>query len=106
MFGQQDIDSVINTLKLSLTEKEDKVEIDTVEDFLNGVGHLAATCECCNIKLFDELGQIKIYESLASRLKMHGILIFTMQFPDGDKFEIVTRYNEAQQKIYSFGYKL
>lgn len=106
MFPQNEIDEIIANLKLGLEQKQGKVESETVDVFLTGLGHLGAACELCGIKLFDELGEVKIFESLASRLKMHSILIVTMQFPDGDKFELVTRYNEQQQKIYSFGYKI
>ncbi len=106
MFAQRQIDEVIANLKLGLDQKEGQVESDTVDEFLNGLGHFGAACETCNIKIIDELGEVKIFESLAGRLKMHGILVITMKFPDGDQYELVTRYNEQQQKIYSFGYKL
>ena len=106
MFLQSEIADVVANLKLGLQQKQGQVESDTIDEFLNGLGHLGAACQLCGIKIFDELGEVKIFESLASRLKMHGVLIVTMQFPDGDKFELVTRYNEEQQKIYSFSYKL
>lgn len=106
MFPQHEIDGVISNLKLALDQKQGQVESETVDVFLNGLGHLGAACELCKIKIIDELGEVKIFESLAGRLKMHGILIITMQFPDGDKYELVTRYNDQQEKIYSFGYKL
>lgn len=106
MFAENEIASVVANLKLGLQQKQGQVEAETVDVFLTGLGHLGAACQLCGVKLFDELGEVKIFESLASRLKMHGVLIVTMQFPDGDKFELVTRYNEQQQKIYSFGYKV
>lgn len=106
MYSQQQIEDVVTNLKLNLDQKQDQVETFTVDEFLNGLGYLGAACEVCNIKVTYALGEVKIFESLAGYLKMHGILIITMHFPDSDQYELVTRYNEQQQKIYSFGYKL
>ena len=106
MFQQHEIDGVISNMKLALDQKQGQVESDTIDEFLTGLGQMAAACELCKIKVIDELGEVKIFEALAGRLKLHGILILTMQFPDGDKYELVTRYNDQQEKIYSFCYKL
>lgn len=104
MFEQQD--SILDNLKSGLDKNQGTVETVSVDEFLTGFGQLGWACAQCGIKLEDELGEVRIFESLVSRLKMHGILVLTLVFPDGDKYETVTRYNEAQQKVYTFAYKL
>ena len=108
MFAQNQISNVVNNLKTALFQKEGKVETDGIEEFLQGFGQLGAACQVCGIVIKDDLGAVNydLFPALIERLKMHGILIITMQFPDGDEFELVTRYNERQQKIHTFGYKV
>lgn len=106
MFEKQNVDPILSNLKAGLDKNIGSVETVSVDEFLTGFGQLGWACEVCGIKLEDELGEIKIFNSLITRLKMHGMLVMTMVFPDGDKYETVTRYNEAQQKVHTFAYKL
>lgn len=103
---QNQINNAINVLKVDILSKQGIVESTNIEDFLNGFGQLEDLCEVTGIKIFDKMGEVKIFQILVDGLKMHGIMIIEMHLPDGDKFEIVTRYNEQQQKIYTFGYQL
>ena len=97
---------VMNQIKDGFAKNANKVETTLVDTFLTEFGQLATACELLGIKMIDQLGEIKIYDSVVTALRMHGHKTFELHLPDGDKFEVVMRYREGDTHIRSFGYKL
>lgn len=106
MFANTNTNFILQNIKAGIEKNKDSVETVLIEDFLNGFGMVGFAASSLGIKLFDELGEVKIFESLISRLKMHGICIFEMHFPDGDKYEMVIRYRKEDINVRSFAYKI
>lgn len=106
MFAQHQVAAVIENMKNGLNQKLGVVSTDTIEDFDRGFSMMAAATKATGIKLYDELGEIRIMESVPRRLRTHGIVVVELEFPDGERWEMVTRFRETTNQIYTFAYKL
>jgi len=100
------IKATLDEMKAGFKKAEGTVETVPVEKFLEQFGQLGALCEAFDIKLHDSLGEVTIFESLISGLRLHGIKVFEMHFPDGDQYEVVMRYRENDTHVRTFAYKI
>ena len=103
---QAQINAIIAKMKEEFKLNANKVETVEVNQFLQQFGEIGALCNTLGIKLRDSLGEVHIFTSLVSALRMHGHKTFEMHFPDGSKYEVVMRYREGDTHARSFCYEL
>ena len=108
MYNKTQDTELTKNIKLGITQSIGSVDDDDLDKFLGGFAQLGEACKKCGITIYSPHGVINpnLFINLAKQMKANGILIIVLQFPDGDKFELVARYNEKQQKVYTFCYQV
>ena len=85
-------------IKAKFAEKDNQIEVKTVEEFLNNLGP--------SWVIVDALGEVESPDTVAMALRVHGVYIFEAHFPDGDKYEVVIRHRTETDQVRTFTYKL
>ena len=101
------IEEICKVIKEKLDKAEGTVEVGGIDHFKAGIAATEELCRVTGIQLHDELlGEILFINSLVEQLEYHRFLIVIMVFPDGDRYELVTRYNKKKGEVRNFCYKL
>lgn len=101
------VDTIADKLKKSFVENQGIVDILTVESFLAEFRKLSENAGVVGFDVVDDLGdKVTNFKDLEIRLMTKGFLIIELHFGDADKFEVVTRVNHNQQKVFTFCYKI
>lgn len=101
------VETIAEKLKKSFVANQGTVDIVSIEAFLNDFRKLGENAGVVGFDVVDDLGdKIDNFKDVEIRLMAKGFCIIELHFADGEKFEVVTRVNHNQQKIYTFCYKL
>lgn len=73
-----EVAEIIRQVKTEIDARQDQVKVQTVDEFLEGFAKLWAIAEPLKIKMVDQLGEIKIAESVPSALRIHGTKVVEM----------------------------
>lgn len=107
MQGSVDAETIADKLKKTFIQNEGNVDVFTIEAFLADFRQLGVNSGVVGFEVIDELGdKINSFKDLEVQLMVKGILIIELQFDDGAKFEVVTRVNHHQQKVYTYCYMI
>lgn len=96
------VQDLINKMKLGMATGVGQLETMPKSVFLNNLRMIDKVLNVTGIKLQSYKGNEITVEELIEQLRLGPALVFEIHFPDGDKYETITRWRQGDNHISTF----